>query len=73
MLGQVITSDGLSEVMEAVLAVGNAMSGNNGSVTGFKLSSLTKLNHTKSVDGKCTVLDYIIQVFIVSFYSYYYS
>lgn len=49
--------------MQAILAVGNAMNGNNaGSVVGFKLNSLTKLNQTKSADGKSTVLDYIVQV-----------
>jgi hypothetical protein len=50
--------------MHTVLAIGNAMNGGTwkGSAVGFRLSSLPKLNQTKSADGKCTVLDYMTQV-----------
>lgn len=57
-------SKGLEEIMHTVLTIGNAMNGGTwkGSAVGFRLSSLPKLNQTKSSDGKCTVLDYITQV-----------
>lgn len=50
--------------MNAVLAIGNAMNVGTykGSASGFRLSSLTKLNQTKSTIGSVTLLDYLIQV-----------
>ena len=50
--------------MKTVLAIGNAMNGGTwkGSAIGFRLNSLTKLQQTKSSDGKFTVLDYLIEM-----------
>lgn len=61
---QILSSEGLREIMVSVLAIGNAMNRGSwkGSATGFRLGSLIKLVQTKSTDGKSTLLDYLILV-----------
>lgn len=63
---QVMTSEKLQLVLEAVLVVGNIMNEGTrtGGAAGFKFDSLLKLTQTKSMDGKMTVLDYIVMTFI---------
>src|ERR1700687_1944951 len=46
------SSTGLQDVLSIVLAFGNYM--NQSSATGFKLSTLQRLQHTKSSDNKST-------------------
>lgn len=59
-----VSSEGLAEIMKSVLAIGNAMNDGTwkGGAMGFKLSSLTRLNQTKSVDGSSTVMDYLVKI-----------
>lgn len=61
---QILSSEGLREIMVSVLAIGNAMNRGSwkGSATGFRLGSLIKLSQTKSTDGKSTLLDYLVLV-----------
>ena len=61
----VMCSEKLQRVLETVLAIGNIMNEgtSKGSAVGFTFDSLLKLTQTKSVDGKMTVLDYIVQTF----------
>lgn len=61
---QILSSEGLREIMVSVLAIGNAMNRGSwkGSASGFRLGSLIKLVQTKSTDGKSTLLDYLILV-----------
>ncbi len=64
--GQIMNSDKLIQVLEMVLNIGNLMNAGtlNGGVEAFKFESLSKLSQTKSADGKTTILDYIVEVFI---------
>jgi hypothetical protein len=64
---QVMNSEKLIQVLEMVLNIGNLMNEGtlNGGVDAFKFESLSKLSQTKSADGKTTVLDYIVETFIV--------
>ena len=59
-------SEKLQLVLEAVLTIGNIMNEgtSTGDAAGFKFDSLLKLTQTKSIDGKMTVLDYIVSSFI---------
>ena len=61
---RVVGSTALKEVMKCILAIGNTLNQGTykGSARGFRLGSLLKLQQTKSTDGKCTVMDYLIQV-----------
>ena len=63
---QVMENEKLPRVLEMVLHVGNLMNEGTrtGNIEGFRCDSLLKLTQTKSRDGKSTVLDYIISVFI---------
>jgi len=63
---QVLNSEKLLQVLQMVLNIGNLMNEGtlNGGVEAFKFESLSKLSQTKSVDGKLTVLDYIVETFI---------
>ena len=63
---EVIKSEKLQLVLEAVLTIGNIMNEgtSTGGAAGFKFDSLLKLTQTKSIDGKMTVLDYIVSSFI---------
>jgi hypothetical protein len=66
--GQIRHSRKLAQVLLMVLDIGNVL--NEGTVDGgvkaFKFESLEKLSHTKSADGKTTVLDHIVKTFIES-------
>ena len=63
---QAQSSDKLQEVLEMVLHVGNIMNEGTrtGGAAGFKFDSLLKLTQTKSADGKTTVLDYLVMIFV---------
>ena len=63
---QVMKSNKVAKILETVLQIGNIMNEGtrSGGVAGFKFDSLLKLTQTKSADGKMTVLDYIIDIFI---------
>jgi len=52
----------LQEVLTTVLAFGNYMNGNTAKmVSGFKLTTLTRLGNTKSSDNKTSLLHYLVQ------------
>jgi hypothetical protein len=59
-----VSSQSLQEILRSILAIGNALNDGTwkGQAAGFKLSSLSKLTQTKSVDGKETVLDYLTKM-----------
>jgi hypothetical protein len=63
---QVQKSEKLQDVLEMVLHVGNIMNEGTrtGGASGFKFDSLLKLTQTKSSDGKMTVLDYMVIIFV---------
>ena len=63
---QVTKSKKLEIILEKVLVIGNTMNEGTckGDAMGFKFDSLQKLTQTKSVDGKKTVLDYIVMTSI---------
>ena len=63
---QVQKSEKLQDVLEMVLHVGNIMNEGTrtGGASGFKFDSLLKLTQTKSSDGKTTVLDYMVMIFV---------
>jgi hypothetical protein len=63
---QVMNSEKLQLVLEAILTIGNIMNQgtHTGAAIGFKFESLLKLTDTKSVDGSMTILDYIVMTFI---------
>jgi len=59
-----LSSEGLAVCLKAVLAIGNAMNAGTfkGDQNGFRLSSLSKLQATRSSDGTCNLVDYLVQV-----------
>jgi hypothetical protein len=63
---QAQSSEKLQELLEMVLYVGNIMNEGTrtGGAAGFKFDSLLKLTQTKSFDGKTTVLDYLVMIFV---------
>ena len=63
---QIMESEKLEEVLDMVLQIGNIMNEGTrtGGAAGFKFDSLLKLTQTKSSDGKMTVLDYIVMIFV---------
>jgi hypothetical protein len=63
---QIMNSEKLEEVLDMVLQIGNIMNEGTrtGGAAGFKFDSLLKLTQTKSSDGKMTVLDYIVMIFV---------
>jgi hypothetical protein len=63
---QVMKSEKLQELLEMVLNIGNIMNQGTrtGGASGFKFDSLLKLTQTKSSDGKTTVLDFLVNVFV---------
>jgi hypothetical protein len=63
---QVQSSEKLTDVLDMVLHVGNIMNEGTrtGGASGFKFDSLLKLTQTKSSDGKTTVLDYLVMIFV---------
>jgi hypothetical protein len=63
---QIMNSEKLEQVLDMVLQIGNIMNEGTqtGGAAGFKFDSLLKLTQTKSSDGKMTVLDYIVMIFV---------
>jgi Formin Homology 2 Domain/Subunit CCDC53 of WASH complex len=63
---QVMDSEKLQDLLGMVLRIGNIMNEGTrtGGAAGFKFDSLLKLTQTKSSDGKTTVLDYLVTVFV---------
>jgi hypothetical protein len=63
---QVMASTKLQDVLGMVLRIGNVMNEGtrNGRAAGFKFHSLLRLTQTKTTDGKITVLDYLVSVFV---------
>lgn len=53
----------LRRLLEVVLAIGNYLNGGSprGGIYGFKLDSLLKLAAVKSVDNKCSLMNYLAQ------------
>ncbi len=63
--GNVMSSGKLQKVLASILSIGNIMNEGTqkGDAAGFTLDSLMKLTQTKSVDGKMTILDYLVLMF----------
>ena len=63
---QITESEKLQQILVTVLTIGNVMNAGTraGDAAGFTFDSLLKLTQTKSMDGKTTVLDYIVMIFI---------
>lgn len=63
---QVMDSDKLQILLGMVLRIGNIMNEGTrtGGAAGFKFDSLLRLTQTKSSDGKMTVLDFLVAVFV---------
>jgi len=63
---QVIDSEKLQILLGMVLRIGNIMNEGTrtGGAAGFKFDSLLRLTQTKSSDGKTTVLDFLVTVFV---------
>jgi hypothetical protein len=61
--GEARSSEGLITCLTSVLVIGNALNANTykGSAKGFRISSLSKLQSTKSSDGT-SLVDYLVQV-----------
>ena len=62
-LSNLLKSSKLTQLLEMILAVGNYMNGqsNRGGYWGFQVEFLPKLQDTKSVDNKSSLLDYILE------------
>jgi len=60
---EVISSDSLARILQKMLTVGNLMNEGTyrGQASGFTLDSLLKMVHTRGVDKKTSVLDYVIK------------
>ena len=56
----------LQDVLGMVLSIGNVMNEGTrtGGAAGFRFDSLLRLTQTKTSDGKITVLDYLVTVFV---------
>lgn len=63
---QVMGSVKLQDLLGMVLRIGNVMNEGTrtGGAAGFRFDSLLRLTQTKTSDGKITVLDYLVTVFI---------
>lgn len=63
---QIKRSTKLVDVLKMVLKVGNTMNAGtrSGDAAGFRFDSLLRLTQTKTTDGKMSVLDYIVSVFV---------
>ncbi|CAB9514284.1 Disheveled-associated activator of morphogenesis 1 [Seminavis robusta] len=63
---QVMESARLRELLDMVLQIGNIMNEGTrtGGASGFKFDSLLRLTQTKSGDGKTTVLDYMVTIYV---------
>lgn len=60
---KVLKSSHIARLLKKMLAVGNVMNQGTlkGEASGFTLDSLLKLVHTRGVDKKTTVLDYVVK------------
>ena len=60
----VLSSTGLLEIMKCVLSIGNIMNQGTraGAAKAFQLGRLSKLQQTKSADGKSSLMDYLLNV-----------
>ena len=57
------STNSFRKLLEIVLALGNFMNrGNRGNASGFKLNSLSKLQDTKAVDQKSSLVHYLVQL-----------
>eukprot|EP01028_Stygiella_incarcerata_P000190 TRINITY_DN1027_c2_g1_i3.p1 TRINITY_DN1027_c2_g1~~TRINITY_DN1027_c2_g1_i3.p1 ORF type:complete len:548 (+),score=205.67 TRINITY_DN1027_c2_g1_i3:124-1644(+) len=56
-------SERFMKFLQVVLAIGNFVNGGSfrANAYGFQLNCLTKLQETKSLDGKTTLLDYVVE------------
>jgi len=63
---QVMASVKLQDLLGMVLRIGNVMNEGTrtGGAAGFRFDSLLRLTQTKTSDGKITVLDYLVTVFV---------
>lgn len=63
---QVMGSVKLQDLLGMVLRIGNVMNEGTrtGGAAGFRFDSLLRLTQTKTSDGKITVLDYLVTVFV---------
>ncbi|XP_055958630.1 protein diaphanous homolog 2-like [Patella vulgata] len=61
---EVLNSKKFAKLMELVLLVGNYLNAGsrNAQTVGFDISFLTKLNNTKSQDGKTTLLNFLAEI-----------
>ncbi|XP_078130692.1 formin [Sander vitreus] len=62
-----LESDGVTEVMGLVLALGNYMNGGNrtrGQADGFGLEILPKLKDVKSKDNRISLVDYVVSYYL---------
>jgi cytokinesis protein len=61
-LDKIKNSKSLKQVLKVVLSVGNYLNAgtHNGGAAGFRLATLEKLERTKSVNGKMTLLHFVI-------------
>jgi hypothetical protein len=59
----ILSSDKLAQILQKMLAIGNIMNQgtHRGQASGFTLDSLLKMVHTKGVDRKTTILDYVVK------------
>ena len=59
------SSKALKDVLQLILALGNYLNGGTaqGGAYGFKLSTLSKLKATKTVDNKSNLLAYIVNLY----------
>jgi hypothetical protein len=59
---EISTSEKFKKLLAIILTIGNFLNGANARkvVHGFKLKSLSKLNDTKSADGKSSLLQFIV-------------
>lgn len=62
---QVMKSERLTILLQAVLLIGNKLNEGtrNGAAAGFRFDSLLRLTQTKASDGKTTALDYLVKEF----------
>jgi Formin Homology 2 Domain/Subunit CCDC53 of WASH complex len=63
---QIQRSTKLVDVLKMVLKIGNTMNEGtrSGGAAGFRFDSLLRLTQTKTTDGKMSVLDYMVSVFV---------
>jgi hypothetical protein len=62
MTAKIRTSKGFKQLLEVILALGNFLngSGKTGGAYGFKIGAIKTLGGTKTLDGKSSLLEYVI-------------